>query len=93
MSVWQHQSISDADRLLMGPHLETRMSPPLERMSIRTAALPQITSEPALVGGDRPSVVAGLLVFGLTLSQFADFDLIGWVVTTSFWVSFSQALS
>jgi uncharacterized membrane protein YadS len=44
------------------------------------------------IGEDWLSVIIGLLIFVLSLAGLANVDLIGWVVTTSVWSNFGQAL-
>src|SRR6266481_2366705 len=44
------------------------------------------------IGEDWLSVIIGLVIFVLALAVLANVDLIGWVVTTSVWSNFSQAL-
>src|SRR5882724_4950581 len=44
------------------------------------------------INEDWLSVVLGLLIFVLALAVLANVDLIGWVVTTSVWSNFGQAL-
>jgi hypothetical protein len=48
-------------------------------------------SEP-WISEDWLSVVIGLFIFVLALAVLANVDLIGWVVTTSVWSNFGQAL-
>ena len=51
------------------------------------------TTEPApWISEDWLSVVIGLFIFVLALAVLANVDLIGWVVTTSVWSNFGQAL-
>jgi uncharacterized membrane protein YadS len=52
---------------------------------VETRSVPRITE-------DWLSVIIGLLIFVLALAGLANFDLIGWVVTTSVWSNLSQAL-
>jgi len=44
------------------------------------------------ISEDWLSVIIGLVIFVLALAVLANVDLIGWVVTTSVWSNFSQAL-
>src|SRR5262249_46707320 len=44
------------------------------------------------VSEDSLALIIGLLIFTLALAAIIDIDLIGWVVTTSVWSNFSQAL-
>ena len=44
------------------------------------------------ISEDWLSVIIGLLIFVLALAVLANVDLIGWVVTTSVWSNFGQAL-
>jgi uncharacterized membrane protein YadS len=44
------------------------------------------------INEDWLAVVLGLAIFVLALSALANVDLLGWVVTTSVWSNFSQAL-
>jgi uncharacterized membrane protein YadS len=44
------------------------------------------------IGEDWLAVIIGLFIFVLALSGLANVDLIGWVVTTSVWSDFGQAL-
>jgi uncharacterized membrane protein YadS len=54
---------------------------------------PRSASESApWVSEDWLSVVIGLFIFVLALAVLANVDLIGWVVTTSVWSNFGQAL-
>ncbi len=46
----------------------------------------------AVLNEDWLAVILGLLIFVLALAALANVDLIGWVVTTSVWSNFSQAL-
>jgi uncharacterized membrane protein YadS len=46
----------------------------------------------APINEDWLAVVLGLAIFVLALAALANVDLIGWVVTTSVWSNFSQAL-
>src|SRR5215469_13544531 len=64
-------------------------------MSATTEALPKYTAQSAspAVSEDWLSVIIGLLIFGLALMKLADFDLIGWVVTTSVWTDVGKALA
>jgi uncharacterized membrane protein YadS len=51
------------------------------------------TSEPvALIDEDWLAVILGLSIFILALAALVNVDLIGWVVSTSVWKSFGQAL-
>src|ERR1700736_4365998 len=52
---------------------------------VETRSVPRITE-------DWLSVIIGLLIFVLALAGLANFDLIGWVVTTSVWSNLGQAL-
>src|SRR5260370_24453582 len=45
-----------------------------------------------LISEDWLSVIIGLVIFVLALAVLANVDLIGWVVTTSVWSNFGQAL-
>jgi hypothetical protein len=54
---------------------------------------PRSASESApWISEDWLSVVIGLFIFVLALAVLANVDLIGWVVTTSVWSNFGQAL-
>jgi len=54
---------------------------------------PAGASDPApWISEDWLSVVIGLFIFMLALAVLANVDLIGWVVTTSVWSNFRQAL-
>src|SRR5215472_8745358 len=44
------------------------------------------------ISEDWLSVIIGLVIFVLALAALVHVDLIGWVVTTSVWSNFSQAL-
>src|SRR5215470_17291034 len=44
------------------------------------------------ISEDWLSVIIGLVIFVLALAVLANVDLIGWVVTTSVWSNFGQAL-
>jgi uncharacterized membrane protein YadS len=44
------------------------------------------------IGEDWLAVIIGLFIFVLALAGLANVDLIGWVVTTSVWSNFGQAL-
>jgi uncharacterized membrane protein YadS len=44
------------------------------------------------IGEDWLAVIIGLFIFVLALAGLANIDLIGWVVTTSVWSNFGQAL-
>ena len=46
----------------------------------------------APISEDWLAVVLGLSIFVLALAAVVNVDLIGWVVTTSVWSNFSQAL-
>ena len=62
---------------------------------IETAAprTPRRTAQSApWMSEDWLSVVIGLLIFVMALAVLANVDLIGWVVTTSVWSNFGQAL-
>jgi uncharacterized membrane protein YadS len=51
------------------------------------------TAEPvALINEDWLAVILGLAIFILSLAALVHVDLIGWVVSTSVWKSFGQAL-
>ena len=51
------------------------------------------TAEPdVLIGEDWLAVIIGLFIFILALAALVHVDLIGWVVSTSIWKSFGQAL-
>jgi uncharacterized membrane protein YadS len=51
------------------------------------------TAEPvALINEDWLAVILGLAIFVLSLAVLVHVDLIGWVVSTSVWKSFGQAL-
>jgi uncharacterized membrane protein YadS len=50
------------------------------------------TERTAILNEDWLAVLIGLLIFVLALAALAHVDLIGWVVNTSVWSSFSQAL-
>jgi uncharacterized membrane protein YadS len=62
-------------------------------MSTTSAALTHVAapSAPRLTE-DWLSVIIGLFIFVLALAGLANVDLIGWVVTTSVWSNFGQAL-
>ncbi len=53
---------------------------------------PSASSAAAVVSEDWLAVIVGLLIFVLALAALANIDLIGWVVSTSVWGSFGQAL-
>jgi hypothetical protein len=62
-------------------------------MSASSEALIHLESRSApRIGEDWLSVIIGLLIFVLALAGLANVDLIGWVVTTSVWSNFGQAL-
>jgi uncharacterized membrane protein YadS len=46
----------------------------------------------SLISEDWLALIIGLCIFTLALAAIVDVDLIGWVVTTSVWSNFSQAL-
>src|SRR5262249_23239497 len=50
------------------------------------------TAQVPWISEDWLSVVIGLFIFVLALAVLANVDLIGWVVTTSVWSNFGQAL-
>jgi len=53
---------------------------------------PSAAGAAAVVSEDWLAVILGLLIFVLALAALANIDLIGWVVSTSVWGSFGQAL-
>ena len=57
-----------------------------------TEISPRSTVEPTHISEDWLAVILGLAIFVLGLAALIHVDLIGWVVNTSVWSSFSQAL-
>jgi len=53
---------------------------------------PRSAAEPARISEDWLAVILGLAIFVLALAALIHVDLIGWVVNTSVWSNFSQAL-
>jgi uncharacterized membrane protein YadS len=53
---------------------------------------PCSAAEPARISEDWLAVILGLAIFVLALAALVHVDLIGWVVNTSAWSNFSQAL-
>jgi uncharacterized membrane protein YadS len=53
---------------------------------------PCSAAEPARISEDWLAVILGLAIFVLALAALVHVDLIGWVVNTSVWSNFSQAL-
>jgi uncharacterized membrane protein YadS len=53
---------------------------------------PCSAAEPARISEDWLAVILGLTIFVLALAALVHVDLIGWVVNTSVWSNFSQAL-
>src|SRR5580698_3925107 len=54
--------------------------------------VPSTTESTALLNEDWLAVILGLFIFVLGLAALVHVDLIGWVVSTSVWSNFSQAL-
>src|ERR1700722_5375426 len=54
--------------------------------------LPSTTESTALLNEDWLAVILGLFIFVLGLAALVHVDLIGWVVSTSVWGNFGQAL-
>jgi uncharacterized membrane protein YadS len=62
-------------------------------MSVSSEALSRAALGPApRLSEDWLAVIIGLFIFVLALAGLANIDLIGWVVTTSVWANFGQAL-
>ena len=54
--------------------------------------VPSTTESTALLNEDWLAVILGLFIFVLGLAALVHVDLIGWVVSTSVWSNFGQAL-
>src|SRR5580700_11090293 len=54
--------------------------------------VPSTAESTALLNEDWLAVILGLTIFVLSLAALVHVDLIGWVVSTSVWKSFGQAL-
>jgi uncharacterized membrane protein YadS len=57
-----------------------------------TVQAPHTDERTALLNEDWLAVILGLFIFVLALAAIVNVDLIGWVVNTSVWSNFSQAL-
>ena len=64
----------------------------VQRQYVTDFRVPSTTKSTALLNEDWLAVILGLFIFVLGLAALVHVDLIGWVVSTSVWSNFGQAL-
>src|SRR5258707_1979270 len=64
----------------------------VERQYVADLRVPSPSEATALLNEDWLAVILGLFIFVLGLAALVHVDLIGWVVSTSVWSNFGQAL-